>query len=128
MRSPSYLCLSGFISGLAFSHPSPEAEPQHGGFGSPFDKVAVMDSEDDGGPRFDDGLVQNLTAIRGRDIDLTCKVYNLGNKTVRSVALLLSLPYKLDLDSTWPPFEIFWQIYCPKRRGSCSGGPQKVRR
>ena len=68
-----------------------------------------MESEDDGGPRFDDGLVQNLTAIRGRDIDLTCKVYNLGNKTVRSVTLfLLSLPYKLDLDSTWPPFEIFW--------------------
>ena len=67
-----------------------------------------MESEDDGGPRFDDGLVQNLTAIRGRDIDLTCKVYNLGNKTVRSVTLLLSLPSKLDLDSTWPPFEIFW--------------------
>ena len=66
-----------------------------------------MESEDDGGPRFDDGLVQNLTAIRGRDIDLTCKVYNLGNKTVRSVTLLLGLPYKLDLDSTWPPLEIF---------------------
>ena len=105
----SYVCVLRFVSGLAFSHPSPEAEPQHGGFGSPFDKAAatVIDPEDDGGPRFDDGLVQNLTAIRGRDIDLTCKVYNLGNKTVRSVTLLL-LSFLSNASSTWPPFEIFW--------------------
>ena len=102
------MCVSRFVSGLAFSHPSPEAEPQHGGFGSPFDKAAatVIEPEDDGGPRFDDGLVQNLTAIRGRDIDLTCKVYNLGNKTVRSATLLLGL--LLNAISTWPPFEILW--------------------
>ena len=77
---------SYFVSGLAFSHPSPGADPQYGGFTSPFEKadsVATGGVEDDDLPHFDDGLVQNLTAIRGRDIDLTCKVYNLGNKTVR---------------------------------------------
>ena len=78
-----------FVSGLAFSHPSPEADPQHGGFASPFEKddgaAAVLEGEAEDAPRFDDRLVQNLTAIRGRDIDLTCKVYNLGNKTVSVV-------------------------------------------
>ena len=82
------------VSGLAFSHPSPEADPQHGGFASPFEKddgaAAVFEGEAEDAPRFDDRLVQNLTAIRGRDIDLTCKVYNLGNKTVSVVELALA--------------------------------------
>ena len=87
----STLCPPRLVSGLAFSHPSPEADPQHGGFASPFEKddgaAAVFEGEAEDVPRFDDRLVQNLTAIRGRDIDLTCKVYNLGNKTVSVVEL-----------------------------------------
>lgn len=81
-----------WLLGLAFSHPSPEADPkmprqqQHGVFAPHFDKdetaAAVFEAEEEDRPHFDDRLVQNLTAIRGRDIDLTCKVYNLGNKTL----------------------------------------------
>ena len=56
------------------------------GFSAHFEKdyaAAVFEGGEEDAPRFDDRVVQNLTAIRGRDIDLTCKVYNLGNKTVR---------------------------------------------
>ena len=34
------------------------------------------------GPSFDAEMVRNITAIDGRDVQLPCKVYNLGNRTV----------------------------------------------
>ena len=66
--------------------PSPEADPE---ISPGFAPHPARDPEEgewegaEGAPRFDERLRQNLTAIRGRDIELTCKVYNLGNKTVR---------------------------------------------
>lgn len=69
-------------------------QQQHGVFAPHFDKdetaAAVFEAEEEDRPHFDDRLVQNLTAIRGRDIDLTCKVYNLGNKTVRLLLLTMA--------------------------------------
>ena len=37
----------------------------------------------DTGPNFDTKLSQNVTAIHGRTTKLVCRVFNLGNKTVR---------------------------------------------
>lgn len=34
------------------------------------------------GPNFDTKIPQNVTAIHGKTTQLTCKVYDLGNKTV----------------------------------------------
>lgn len=34
------------------------------------------------GPSFDLNQAKNITAVEGKEIQLVCKVYNLGNKTV----------------------------------------------
>jgi hypothetical protein len=85
----SYSVFFCFFSGLAFCHPSPEAEPEirNNHYSYPAASDASEDAstaEDNVGPvpRFDGGMRRNMTAIRGRDIELTCKVYDLGNKTV----------------------------------------------
>ena len=46
-------------------------------------KAAAVSSTWNSGPSFDTEMVRNITAIDGRDVELPCKVYNLGNRTVR---------------------------------------------
>ena len=53
------------------------------------------------GPSFDSDMVRNITAIEGRDVQLPCKVYNLGNRTVSWQQSVFLFPYLL----FWTGFE-----------------------
>lgn len=50
-------------------------------------------------PYFDDSIPNNVTALVGKSAYLSCKVRNLGNKTVGSFALFLSLTLSLVYDA-----------------------------
>ena len=40
------------------------------------------------GPNFDSKLPQNVTAIHGKETELVCRVFELGNKTVSKIFAL----------------------------------------
>ena len=46
-------------------------------------KVLHLDTEKEGGPVFEQKSPQNVTAVKGKVAQLSCKVVGLGNRTVK---------------------------------------------
>ena len=68
--------------GMVVSHPEPESmrrDKYHH-----YNQLMANNFQTwETGPNFDTKLPQNVTAIHGRTTKLICRVFNLGNKTVR---------------------------------------------
>ena len=76
-----FVLLSIFLGMVVSDHPEPESI--HRDKYHHYNQLMANNFQTwDTGPNFDTKLSQNVTAIHGRT-KLVCRVFNLGNKTVR---------------------------------------------
>ena len=77
-----FVLLSIFLGMVVSDHPEPESI--HRDKYHHYNQLMANNFQTwDTGPNFDTKLSQNVTAIHGRTTKLVCRVFNLGNKTVR---------------------------------------------
>ena len=93
-----YLFFFFFFTGLLISYPNcaaPERLPMADGSIGPISNRPIrhghhliinhLDPEGEVGPIFDQKSPQNVTAVKGKVAQLSCKVIGLGNRTVIQV-------------------------------------------
>ena len=81
-----FVLLSIFLGMVVSDHPEPESI--HRDKYHHYNQLMANNFQTwDTGPNFDTKLSQNVTAIHGRTTKLVCRVFNLGNKTVRTVSV-----------------------------------------